>query len=206
MLADTTKISEGGTNVNRKCIVSGESLRAVDGIRFIVGPDGAIVPDLLGKLPGRGLWVRSDREAIGTAAAKGRFARAARQSVAVSDGLADQVERLLAKRCVDLIGLARRAGQAVAGFEKAQAWLRNGSAAVLVEASDGAIGMRRKMESLADGISVVDVLRADELGAAFGRERTVHVVLARGGLASKLGIEARRLEGFRSAGGEWGDE
>lgn len=207
MLVSTTEHdrSDQSAGPRRLCIVSGENLSPDEGIRFVVGPDNAIVPDILGKLPGRGLWVGAERSLIETAVKKGRFARAARQSVNASEQLADQVEDLLTKRCVDLVALARRAGEAVAGYEKARSWLISGSGGLLVEASDGATGGRGKMTALANGVSIVNVLSADELGGAFGRERAVHVVLAKGGLADKLRFEAQRLLGFRSAGGEWGD-
>lgn len=191
---------------DRRCIVGGDALPTGEGVRFVVGPEGAIVPDILGKLPGRGLWVRADRSLVEAAVSKRRFARAARQAVSVPVDLPDQVERLLTKRCIDLIALARRAGEAVAGFEKARSWLSTGTGALLVEASDGASAGRAKIGGIAGDVPRLDMLLADELGQAFGRERAVHVVLANGGLADKLRQEARRLEGFRSVGGEWGEE
>ncbi len=97
-----------------------------------------------GRLPGRGLWLTPRRDIVDSAVAKRLFARAARRPVVVPAGLADRVEALLARRCVDLIGLARRAGQAVAGFAKVEAALDKGEAAVLVEAADGAAGRARQ--------------------------------------------------------------
>src|SRR3546814_1574277 len=94
--------------------------------------------------------------------------------------------------------MARRAGQEVAGFEKVRAWLKGGRAGVLLEAADGAPEGRAKLRALVPQVPVVDLLRAAELGAAFGREQAVHVVLAPGGLATKLNEEAARLAGFRS--------
>ena len=115
-------------------------------MRFVVGPNGEVVPDVLGKLPGRGLWVRSSAQDISTAIAKGKFVRAARRPVIVTDGLVEQVERLLTKRCIDLIALARRAGEAVAGYEKVRLRLRGRTDAVVVIAFDGADGSREKMK------------------------------------------------------------
>ena len=119
MLA-SAKQNDRDTEVGRvrHCIVSGAALGPGDGVRFVVGPNGEVVPDVLGKLPGRGLWVRSSAQDISTAIAKGKFVRAARRPVIITDELVEQVERLLTKRCIDLIALARRAGEAVAGYEK----------------------------------------------------------------------------------------
>ncbi|MED6309398.1 MAG: hypothetical protein VX624_05805, partial [Pseudomonadota bacterium] len=144
--------------------------------------------------------VRSGAQDISTAIAKGKFARAARRPVIVTDGLVEQVERLLTKRCIDLIALARRAGEAVAGYEKVRLRLRGRTDAVVVIACDGADGSREKMKNFADGIPLIECLRAEELGAAFGREKTVHVALGDGGLAEKLQFEAQRLKGFRPYG------
>lgn len=166
-------------------------------IRFVVGPGNMLAPDLEERLPGRGLWVSADRAALDRAAAKGLFSRAARATVRVPDGLADRVEALLAQRLGRQIGLARRAGKAVAGYEKVRGWLQNGTASVLVAAADGADEGRGKLRALAGGLPVVEVLRADELGEAFGRDRVVHVAIARGGLAERILTESARLVGLR---------
>jgi predicted RNA-binding protein YlxR (DUF448 family) len=190
----------------RRCLVTGE-VRPKDAlVRFVVSPDGAVVPDVARRLPGRGLWLTARRDIVAAAAAKRVFARAARRSVTVSADLPDAVERLLARRCSELIGLARRAGEAVAGFEKVREELRAGRAGLLLEASDGADGGRGKLLRLARGsTAVVDLLTAAELGAAFGRDHAVHGALARGRLAERLLAEAERLKGFR-AGGAAGQE
>jgi len=183
----------------RTCLVSGESRDKSELLRFVVGPDGAVVPDIEGRLPGRGLWLLPRRDIVDAASAKRLFARAARRNVEVPDGLADRVEDLLARRCVDLIGLARRAGQAVTGFAKVEAALDKGEAAVLVEAAEGAAGGRGKLKRLAPGLPVIDALTSAELGRAFAREMAVHAALSRGGLAKKFLAESARLAGFRAA-------
>src|SRR5208282_1633455 len=129
-LAQADAIDETPAGALRTCLVSGESRDKGELLRFVVGPDGDIVPDIEGRLPGRGLWLLPRRDIVATALAKRLFARAARKNVSAPAGLADRVEDLLARRCVDLIGLARRAGQAVTGFAKVEAALDKGEAAV----------------------------------------------------------------------------
>jgi uncharacterized protein len=169
-------------------------------LRCVVAPDGSLVPDLAGKLPGRGLWLTARRDIVATALAKRLFARAARRPVVVDDDLADRIELLLAARCRDEIGLARRAGQAVMGFAKVETALRAaGGAAVLLAASDGALDGRGKLKALAPALPVVEVLTGAELGAAFGREHVVHAALKPGRLADALLVDAARIAGFRAA-------
>lgn len=168
-------------------------------LRFVVAPDGRVTPDIAGKLPGRGLWLTARRDIVATAVTKRLFARAARQPVIVDDDLAERVEALLAERCRDQIGLARRAGQAVMGFAKVEAALAGRKAAVLLAAADGAADGRAKLKALAPGLPLVEQLSGAELGAAFGREHVVHAALAPGRIAQALIADAARLEGFRGA-------
>ena len=79
-------------DAERKCIVTGEVQPKAGLIRFVVGPDNQVVPDILGKLPGRGMYVTADRAAL-DAAGKGQFSRSAKQPVTVPDHLAEEVER-----------------------------------------------------------------------------------------------------------------
>lgn len=181
----------------RRCIVTGDVQPKAGLIRFVVSPDGMVVPDLAGKLPGRGIWVTADRAAIETAARKGLFARAARAPVTVPDGLADLVEAGLARRVVDLISLARKAGLAVAGFEKVKGWLADGKAKVLLQASDGSDRGKGKLWTPQGG-RWFGCLTSSELGLAFGRDSVIHGALGAGGLSSRVVEEAAKLAGLRA--------
>lgn len=184
----------------RRCIVTRLVLPKERLVRFVLSPDGALIPDLEERLPGRGLWLQARRNVVETACAKSSFAKAAHQTVKVPDQLADRIEALLKRRCLDLIGLARRAGQVASGFEQVRASLREGRAAVLIVAVDGAEGGRGKTAGFARELPLIELFTAAEIGAALGRERTVHVALARGALAKRLVVEGMRLAGFTSVG------
>jgi len=164
-------------------------------IRFVVGPDRALVPDLAAKLPGRGMWLSAHADVLETARTRGAFARAARGPVTVPPDLADRVRAGIALRIRELLGLARRAGQAVAGYEKAREWLRTGRAALILQASDGSVEERRRFLGEAD-IPVLAPVSAEALGTVFGRDRVVHVAVAPGRLAAALMVEGRRLAGL----------
>jgi len=181
----------------RRCIASGEVQPTAGLIRFVVGPDGQIVPDLLGKLPGRGIWVSATRPALETAVKKNLFARAARQPVTVPDGLVDRIEAGLIDRVVHLISLTRKAGAAVAGFEKVKDWLAKDQAKVLVQASDGSERGKSKLRPPRGNGRFIGCLTARELGLAFGRENVIHGALAGGGLTERVVEEAAKLSGLR---------
>lgn len=180
----------------RRCVVTGEERPRAELVRFVVGPDGTVVPDIDARLPGRGMWTLARRDAVEQAAARRLFARAAKQPVRVEPDLADRVETLLRRRCVEGLGLARRAGQAAAGFERARDWLRQGKCGALAVAADASAEGRRKLA--AGDLPVADSLRAEELGAAFGVEAATYVAIAPGALAGRIVTDAARLAGFRA--------
>lgn len=180
----------------RKCIATGEVQPKFGLIRFVVGPDTQIVPDIAGKLPGRGIYVAADRAALDKAVSKKLFARGAKMPVEVSATLVDEVEKQLARRVVDLIALSRKSGRAVAGYEKVKTWLQNEEAQVLIQAVDGSGRGKSKLSTPHFG-SYIGWLTSDELGLAFGRQTVIHGALASGGLTQRVVEEANRLRGVR---------
>jgi predicted RNA-binding protein YlxR (DUF448 family) len=178
----------------RRCIVTRQPLEKPAMIRFVVDPDGRVTPDLKERLPGRGLWVTATREALDQAVARHAFSKAAKQSVKVAPDLADRVVELAKREVAELLGLARKSGQLVAGFEKVEAALRAGKVRVLVAASDGAADGRGKLARLAgSGVEICAPLTAAELAQALGREHAVHAAIKAGGIAEKTIIAARRF-------------
>lgn len=181
----------------RRCLVTGEELPKSEMIRFVVGPDNQVVADLEEKLPGRGMWLSAKRNVLNTAAEKKAFSRAARQKVDVPDDFVRNAEARLAGRVMDLIGLARRAGNVVSGFEKVRAFLKEGRQGLLLAASDGARGGRDKLLAVRSGGIELDALSSAELGRALGRDNAVHAIVAPGKLAERIRREMSRLQGVR---------
>ena len=185
----------------RRDIVSGQVMDEAALVRFVAGPGGLVVPDLARKLPGRGLWVAADRASVEAAVKKGAFSRAAKAKLAASADLADQVETLLRRRLLDGLGLAKRAGELISGFEKVASTLNAGKAAWLIEASDGAADGRRKILNVARKSpkppQLCGLFDAEELGLALGAENVIHTAFLAGRGADRWTNDVRRLSGFR---------
>ncbi len=181
----------------RRCIVTRESAPRAGLIRFVLGPEGAVVPDLAEALPGRGVWVGAERTAVETARAKNIFAHAFRAPAKPPADLADRIERLLAERCIALIGFARRADQIFVGRDQVKAAIGQGAVALLLAAADSE---GRDAADLAArfGGERFSILTGAELGAALKRETIVHMGVKPGRLAETLARELRRLEGMRA--------
>jgi uncharacterized protein len=234
---------EPETGPLRRCIVTRERLPKERMIRFVVGPDRQIVPDLTARLPGRGIWLSASRDVLefGGLQEDGRqkekqgdggrrqlaraFARAARGPISVPSDLSVLLQAALVRRIGECLGLARRAGQAVAGYEKAREALRTGRYRLVLQASDGSEAERERFLSgfgraaepgsgfgaaaesgsgsgsifqPGPGLTIIDPLPGEALGRVFGRDYVVHVAVAPGKLAESLVVEAGRLAGLRN--------
>lgn len=186
----------------RRCIATGAILPEEKLVRFVVSPDNVIVPDLDAKLPGRGIWLSADRAAITKALAKGDFAKAAKAKVSVAPDLADHLERLLVTRLQADLGMARRAGQLEAGFDKVlQALDKKIPPRLLFEAGGSGGDGRRKLASAIRSrelaVEIIAILSRAELSLALGRENVVHAAVRPGALADRLLLNAKRLAGLR---------
>ncbi|HAT35147.1 MAG TPA: RNA-binding protein [Rhodospirillaceae bacterium] len=181
----------------RRCIVSGKTLPTDALMRFVIGPDRAVVPDIRGNLGGRGIWIGAERNLLEAAVQQNLFDRAARTNVNVPTDLTEQVERLLVDRVSNTFSLARKAGQAVCGFEKVAVALKSGDCALLAIATDASENARKKLAAVAPVTDRLEALSAQEIGVVFSRTRAVQAAVAKGGLATQLKIDGRRLAEFR---------
>lgn len=177
----------------RRCIVTRETLPKEAMLRFVLSPDGVVVPDVAARLPGRGMWVKSAPGLLEQAMKKGAFARAAKAQVKVPPELVAQAAQLLRARLADSLGLARRAGQAVSGFQKVREALVEGRVALLLEAGNGSPAERTRLLG-GHAAVVVMALDTDVLGRVFGREIAAHVAVMPGRLAQAIAADAQRLE------------
>ncbi|MDV6331422.1 RNA-binding protein [Asticcacaulis sp. 201] len=186
----------------RRDIASGETVPTDGLIRFVVSPDGILTPDIAHKLPGRGLWVAADRGALEIALKKNIFSRAAKRQVKAEPTLVPLVHDLLRRRCLDLLGLARREGGIVNGFEKVLANVKSGKAAWVIDASDGAEdGRKRILSAVAaqtHSPNVCGSFSNAELSLALGTENAIHVALLSGRRVKRWSLEMKRLSGFET--------
>jgi predicted RNA-binding protein YlxR (DUF448 family) len=190
----------------RLCAVTRVQHPVEELIRFVLGPDGLIVPDLARKLPGRGVWVEGRREILVQAVRRKVFARSLQQQVGVPEGLPDQVERLMERRLAEAVSLANKAGLLVTGYAKVENLIGQGRAALLIHAADGAPDGSAKLSSKFRALlgperaaeATVTELTGPQLDLAIGRSNVVHAAASGGGAAWRILAEADRLRRFRS--------
>ena len=197
----------------RQCAVTRQRQPRAALLRFVAGPEGQVVPDLKGNLPGRGVWITPTAECIGRAVEKGVFARALKQPVSAPPDLAAQVEALLAKRVVGALALANKAGAVVSGFTKVEAALDRGRAQVLLHAAEAAEDGMEKLDRRARAterrggrpIQIVRDLTQSQIGLALGRTNVIHAALTDDGAAAAFLRTLQRLQSYGLAKGSTGD-
>jgi len=174
----------------RMCAVSRE-VRPIDElIRFVVSPQGEVIPDLKRKLPGRGLWVAASRRTVAEAVRRHQFSKGFKRDVRVAATLPADTEALLVRSATEALAMAAKAGQVVSGFAKVEGLLEQGKAEALIHASDGAADGIRKLDAIAGQrsrnigespvLAIVTVLTSAELDLALGRSNVIHAALLAG--------------------------
>ena len=188
----------------RLCAATGEVTPVAEMIRFVLAPDGSVVPDLKRRLPGRGIWITATRPALRNALARKAFARSFRREVRVAGDLVDSTERLLEQAALDALAMAHKAGRTTIGFARVEAALGRERVAALIQASDAGQDGTRKLQATlrqrpdAENIVIITTFAISQLDLAFGRANVVHAVLVAGPETEAFLARVARLERFRT--------
>lgn len=214
MLADNDHDLDNGPRTERSatmrmCAVSREVKPIDELIRFVVSPEGQIVPDLKRKLPGRGMWLSASRQTVAEAVRRHQFSKAFKRELRTPQTLPADIEALLVRSVMEALGIAAKAGQIVAGFGKVESALREGTVEVLIHASDGAADGIRKLDTLArqnagnrgtkPQIPVITALKSIELDLALTRSNVIHAALLAGPASRSFLSRSQMLVRYRMA-------
>lgn len=180
----------------RKDIVSGKVMESEALLRFTVAPDNQVIPDFKKRLPGKGVYVACSLSALKTAVAKNLFAKALKKNVKVSGELISLVEKILRKKGLESISLAKKAGSLVTGFEKVREALSRGKAAFILETKDAGADGHEKMLAAAKGLEVFVLYDVEELDQALDRVNTVHTAVLKGEMSKLVYNDLKRLNSF----------
>ncbi|PPQ26995.1 hypothetical protein CCR94_20920 [Rhodoblastus sphagnicola] len=210
---DVSSDEESGSE--RTCAVTREKAPPEEMLRFVLGPDGFVVPDIKRKLPGRGVWIGLSRQRVAAAVKKQVFARSLKNKALAAPDLPEMVESLLRRDALQTLSLANKAGLVTAGFVKVEKAIEAGDVGALLHARDGKADGKRKLGQAlrrrhgAEGKPEIGLFSTDEIDAALGRVHVVHAALGNGAATKVLLASCRRLAVYRGdeeadspAGGE----
>jgi hypothetical protein len=215
MLAETTDDAapvpetDGGPHKGkpgeaRLCIVY-RAVRPLDElIRFVVGPDDRVVPDLRRRLPGRGAWVTATRAAVDKAVASKAFSRAFKRQVTASPDLGQEVDALLERAALDHLALANKAGAVVQGFVRIEETLARKPVVALIHAreaaEDGVSKLRQALRAEGYGpadVRIVKDFSVGQLDLVLGRANVIHACLLAGPAGAGFLARAISLDRYR---------
>jgi uncharacterized protein len=188
----------------RLCIATRAVQPIGDLIRFVIGPNGEAVPDLKGKLPGRGVWVTASQDALDDAIRRKVFARGFKQDVRIPPDLLARTRHLLERSALDALAIAGKGGAVVAGFAKVEAALTHSDVLALLHAVEAAPDGVRKIDAAlrrrpsAGSLAVLQCLTSAQLDLALGRPNVIHAALLAGPSSDTVLTRLRRLERFRT--------
>lgn len=190
---------------DRTCIVTRRQAEPDELIRFVVGPDSAVVPDIKRNLPGRGCWVTADRLHIEKAAAKNLFARAFKAQVTVPGNLGDMVDGLLSRSALGMLGLARKAGEVLLGAAKVEGAVRDGQALLVLHAAEAAEDGVRKISQArratvhlgGPAILAYKLFPEAELSLALGGTNVIHAAVLAGDAGRAVQKRMMALDRYR---------
>jgi hypothetical protein len=199
---------KAAAGTERFCAATGKVMPVAELIRFVLGPDGAPVPDLKRKLPGRGIWITGTRDALRTAIARNAFARSFKRPVAASPGLIETTERLLERAALDALAMAHKSGKAILGFARVEAAIAKEPVVALIHAADAApdgvrklnAALRRERGESAEDIANCDAFTSALLDLAVGRANVIHAALVAGPESLTFLARMARLDRFRAGG------
>lgn len=202
--ADLRSVLPAG--MERSCVVTRQAKHPDALLRFVLGPEGAIVPDIKRKLPGRGVWVGLSRDLVAQAVKKQAFSRALKEKAPAAADLPDLVETLLRRDALQALSIANKAGLVTTGFAKVEAAIGSGAVSALINASDGAADGKRKLGQALrrqfgpDARPEIGIFTVDELDAALGRGNVVHAALGLGPAAKVFLASSHRFAVYRGGG------
>jgi predicted RNA-binding protein YlxR (DUF448 family) len=191
----------------RLCAATGSVKPVAEMIRFVVSPDGAAVPDLKRKLPGRGLWITATRQALAEAVKRRAFARGFKRDIRVTDDIIGMTEGLIERAALDALAIAHKAGKVAIGFGKAEAALAREPVVGLIHAASAAPDGSRKLNAALgrrfgqeqpSGIAPIEAFTSAQLDLAFGRSNVIHAALLAGPESETFLARLGRLERFRT--------
>jgi predicted RNA-binding protein YlxR (DUF448 family) len=174
-------------------------------IRFVVSPDGVVVPDLKNRLPGRGIWITATREALAQAVRRKAIRAAFKREMSVA-GLAALTEQMLERAALDALAICGKAGLVVTGFAKVEAALERAPVVALLHATDAAADGVRKLDAALQRRTVRDrerrqivtELSSAQLDLALARPNVIHAALLAGSASATFLVRHARLTRFRT--------
>lgn len=194
----------------RRCILTGDRAAPEHLVRLALAPDGAVMPDVRAKAPGRGAWIGVSRDELGQALAKGKLKGALVRAfktgeISIPAELPMMIAEALERQAMERLGLEAKASNLVTGSEKIEVAARRGQVHLLLHAGDAAADGSRKLDqawrvgSDAEGEELAGLVLPvgrEPLSKALGRDNVVHIAVTDPAAASRISALLSRWQSY----------
>ncbi|MDD4520092.1 MAG: DUF448 domain-containing protein [Alphaproteobacteria bacterium] len=195
-----TKTSKTKTDLKdnlRTCLITRKALPKEELLRFVISDEGDLVFDLENKLPGRGFWLLADKKVLQEALLKKPFHT---PKLKIEEGFEKKVEERLLKRILSFIGLAKKSGVLIAGFDSVKINLIKEKLQILFLASDGAENGQEKVNAVLEKMVKKPLICSDfsskELAFSLNRDKVVYMGVTESAFADSFEKELNRYHAF----------
>lgn len=183
----------------RSCIACRRKGGKGELVKLADTPSGVVI-DYLEKLPGRGAYICPEAACIEKGLKEGPLSRAFRRKVSPPDADAfyEEFKGKVARKIEGLLGMARKSGHVIRGFDAAAAAYARTSGGLLIIAEDISEGTERRFMESVSGVfnNTVRYSTKDGLGSVLGASPVALVFVDEPALAAALGREIGRLKGI----------
>lgn len=181
----------------RKCVISGKILPKDELLRFVLLKDGTVVPDFNKKLDGHGFYLSNSKKLLSELAAKPNpLNKILHTKTIINADLPQIVEKILHKRGLDALNLARKAGNLVLGFEKVKDTVAKGKVAFVIEAVDAGDDGKQKITAMTKDLDAFALYDVADLSRALNRENTVYLAIKTGPMSAMVRSAFQRYQTF----------
>ncbi|HKL48494.1 MAG TPA: DUF448 domain-containing protein [Desulfuromonadales bacterium] len=181
----------------RTCLGCRQVLEKKNLLRYVLSPQGDLLVDYQGKLPGRGAYTCLSSECLHKALKRRQFRRSFKRdfSPPEPDRLIEDLLRQVAGRVESLIGMARKSGALIMGSNQVLDGVAGRETLSFVLcAEDMSAGIAAKLEGSTrkKGTRLYRKFSKDKLGKMLGRDEVSVVGLKKSTLADSLELELKR--------------
>lgn len=171
---------------NRKCILTGSVQNKEDLLRFVLLKDGTLLPDFDKKLPGRGFYFSNSKQLLedlvnkNKESSKNPLNKVLHTKVLIPDDLPEMIEKILEKKALNSLNLARKSGTLILGFEKIKEAVLKKRISFIITALDAGADGKSKLEKIAGDLQKVELFTTEVMSAVLNRDNTVYLAIVKG--------------------------
>ena len=181
---------------NKKSFAENADLDENDFIKFSLSPDNKLVPDLHDKLPGKSIWATTDKALIECIQERKDVKEHFGVSHVFTNDLLFLIKKILRKKIVNSISLAKKAGYLAIGIDTIKAQLKEKKHCLIIVAKE-ARSLKNYSFFSSNTISCFEnLLYQRDLEKSTGKNNVKYVGILSKNFKKTIQVDLNKLKGF----------